>query len=78
MNHKLVCWNDYAIPVPIEAKWIAMYGDGEWYWYEQEPKLKECTWTFLGGDFGGLVREVYDLTPPEPGDWDTQLYWIGY
>ena len=79
MNHKIVCWGDYAIPVPLEAKWMAMDKDGRWYRYRSIPTREH-----LHGEWGGLLADGYsllsehrDLIPPEPGPWTDQLYWIG-
>ena len=78
MNHKIVCWGDYAIPVPVEANWMAMDGDGSWFWYVDKPATSMYS-KFWGNtyaaDHDGMARKVYN--PPEPGPWTEQLYWIG-
>jgi len=30
---------------PEWAQWAAMNGNGEWYWYENEPELRTNAWT---------------------------------
>ena len=77
MNHKIVCWSDYAIPVPVEANWMAMDNDGEWNWYEAKPKAeKDRDFWFNPEELSyGIIGNC--AAPPEPGPWTEQLYWIG-
>lgn len=81
MDHKIVCWADYAIPVPLLAKWMAMDNNGHWWAYDKEPEKNQgsfCWWTSMyGGGVYEMIEESIGITPPEPGPWDEQLYWIG-
>lgn len=82
MKHKIVCWSDYAIPVPIKAQWIAQDEDGVWWWYTSRPLIMRGEWRIRDGDISyvsmGMVGDaVKDLIKPEPGPWRSQLYWIG-
>ncbi|MEW8001042.1 MAG: hypothetical protein AB2795_21075 [Candidatus Thiodiazotropha endolucinida] len=82
MNHKIVCWRHYAIPVPVWAKWMARDKNGGWYVYSTEPKRKRSIWNLDGIVEGSLETMVSDefglsIAPPEPGPWTDQLYWIG-
>ena len=92
MDHKIVCWGDYAIPVSIKAKWIAQDQNGEWYWYTRKPKHTDRLWSLLdsnnnlrAGKDGILFPSdsemdfvcTVNILPPEPGPWTEQLYWIG-
>ena len=39
-------WKD----APEWANWLAMEGDGGWYWFEDEPKIgHDYTWIPVGG-----------------------------
>lgn len=82
MNHKIVCWSDYAIPVPLKAKWLAMDEDGVWWWYTSRPTLEEeGVWAFVdesaSKDYAIIGSRCTDIIAPEPGPWRSQLYWIG-
>jgi hypothetical protein len=37
-------WKD----APKWANWLAMDGDGQWWWYEDEPKLEDDIYDSLG------------------------------
>ncbi|PUB87033.1 MAG: hypothetical protein DBP02_01965 [gamma proteobacterium symbiont of Ctena orbiculata] len=73
MNHKIVCWGDYAIPVPLWARWMAMDESGFWYSYGTKPNIHGDIWCCSVH----WERITISATPPEPGPWDEQLYWIG-
>jgi hypothetical protein len=71
---KIVCWGDYAFPVPDKAKWIAMDADGTWFWFESEPVRGYTNWWPTSNE----NWESFSLyaSPPELGGWDTQRYWL--
>lgn len=75
MDHKVICYEDYGIPVPIEANWLAQDANGRWYWYIDEPTLLISVWS-TNGDVGEIYPHL-NILPPEPGPWTEQLYWIG-
>ena len=68
--------------VPDEYKWLAWDEDGICYAYLFEPNLAEDYWCISPcpccnnerRDDGYLIGNIY---PPEPGNWDEQLYYIG-
>ena len=74
-DHKIVCWGDYAIPVPLWANWMAMDGNGNWFSYKEKPKADLEGLFFGKAVVRGIVAEF--ASPPEPGPWNEQLYWIG-
>ena len=73
MDHKIVCWGDYAIPVPVKAKWLARNLSGNWYAYKRKPQPGSGAW--LGSIVSCVSKSI--IIPPEPGHWEEQLYWIG-
>ena len=78
MDHKIVCWGDYAIPVPLWANWLAMDEIGEWWVYQNEPYILGKEWVL--SVYEGSRKCVIDgcvTTPPDPGKWNKQIYWIG-
>ena len=74
-DHKIVCWGDYAIPVPVWANWIAMDKDCSWYCFAEKPNAGDSFWLNNIGPYG--ITSNYIKIPPEPGPWNEQLYWIG-
>lgn len=38
-------WKD----APEWAQWLAMDKNGDWYWYENKPILRNVTWKIDGG-----------------------------
>lgn len=81
MKHKIVCWGDYAIPMPLKAKWMAMDEDGVW-WYKSRPTLGvEGEWTSSGESnleaYAVIGSNCTNIIAPEPGPWRSQPYWIG-
>ena len=76
MNHKIVCWGDYAIPVPEKYKWLAMDKSGEWLAYLVKPKSDHLLEMWMNFKGAHMLTEV-NIDPPEPGPWTEQLYWIG-
>ncbi len=80
MDHKIVCWGDYAVPVAESMNWIAWDENGAVWAYECEPKHDNSVYTGAHIDTTGDVQIVSArgrVPPPEPGSWKTQLYWIG-
>lgn len=75
MNYKLVCWDDFSIPVPVEHDWLAFDMNGECFTFEKKPITSNHDWHLPHGDIELLTQQI--IPPPEPGSWDTQLYWIG-
>ena len=82
IDHKIVCWGDYAIPVPLWANWIAMNADLKWFFYEKMPSAKPISifnnmriWRACTRTKQSLM--VCSAFPPESGSWKEQLYWIG-
>jgi len=79
-DHKIVCWGDYAIPVPCWANWMTFdskAGDsfpdeGHVWVFEKEPEDMSDVWQAVDGKFAPVAFPR--LTPPEPGRWHTQLY----
>lgn len=77
MKHKLVCWDDYAIPAPLWAKWLAWDNDGSAWFYAHKPIASGYEWVETDS---GCIRALSEEVPvfkPEPGPWEEQLYWIG-
>lgn len=78
-DHKIVCWGDYAIPVPVEANWIAWDIDDEVRAFVDEPKRDYDYW--ITGNYmlceWSVIPSYIHCPPPEPGPWTDQLYWIG-
>lgn len=73
----LIVKKDWVWPDWLKAGWIAMDEDGEWYAYNETPRLRESTWhpvlsrgaadmTYLGVD---LLR----FDPPKCDDWKKSL-----
>ena len=52
---------------PEWAKWLAQDEDGELFWYENEPKLSECLFSYAGG------KVKYISTEKILGDWRDTL-----
>ncbi|MEW7987921.1 MAG: hypothetical protein AB2799_19210 [Candidatus Thiodiazotropha sp.] len=80
MNHKIVCWRHYAIPVPVWAKWMARDKNGGWYVYSIMPEVHGDIWAAsMLGSQEAMTSDEFGLSiaPPEPGHWTDQLYWIG-
>jgi len=90
-QYKLICWNDYAIPVKNIYNWIAWDQNGSCYLYVYKPKntipIKNDgqRWVTTLHSWAPANKERHmvriitstSLTPPEPGDWKEQLYYIG-
>ncbi|MGB5670364.1 MAG: hypothetical protein WBM71_07405 [Sedimenticolaceae bacterium] len=76
IDHKIVCWGDYAIPVPLRVNWMAMDKIGRWYAYADEPETAGNAWAASSGLYMMLDDEV-KVDAPEPGHWTEQLYLIG-
>jgi len=74
MDHKIICWGDYAIPVPLNINWIAWDSDGRVYGYTKEPRLGRESWNPVGRSivFSGL--HGLRLIPPNDDRWENQLY----
>ena len=78
LNHKIVCWGDYAIPVDEKYKWMAFDPDGSLCFYGEEPFKERSEWT--GSEYWmNSSNEYYEspvsrIIPPEPGPWNEQLY----
>jgi hypothetical protein len=53
-------WND----APEWAVWLAMDGDGQWYWHEVKPEMKDGSWVSAGDSY--YVEFQYPW-------WDTSL-----
>lgn len=77
MKHKIVCWGDYAIPVPQNHTCMAWDRDGRFFTYKNTPSPNAGigVWANTGGgmDYGDAAQPT-DVIPPEPGPWHTQLY----
>lgn len=76
-DHKIVCWADYAIPVPVEANWMAMDDNRRWYFYKAKPIVGNSMWHFSGDNYDANHGMFALASPPQPGPWHEQLYWIG-
>jgi len=76
---KLICWNDYAIPVDDEYNWMAMDKNGQWYAYKEKPIIQYDVWAVKFANYLNDTSVISEakIEPPEPGNWKTQLYWIG-
>ena len=79
-DHKIVCWGDYAIPVPLWAKWLAMDKDKTWHVYNDRPVLRlslgEWDIPSFCEDYQHSCVTCF-CVEPEQGDWHEKLYWIG-
>ena len=79
-NYKLVCWDDFSIPVPTNHKWLTWDKSGKCYSSKIKPVILKGemsvgeSW-LATPDMKRMVGAIID--PPEPGPWNTQLYWIG-
>jgi len=76
IDHKIICWGDYAIPVPLGVKWMAMDKTGHWYAYADEPETAGNAWASRSDLYLMLDNDV-KVMAPEPGRWTEQLYYIG-
>lgn len=77
-DHKIVCWGDYAIPVPLEDDWMTIDKNGEMYTHREMPDTDHYHHWWTSGGNEMLIARLYDRKMwPEPGPWYTQLYWIG-
>lgn len=79
LDHKLVCWGDYAIPARLDDNWLAWDVTGLPWTYKNRPHKRKKTGVWdASGRMGRIAQDGVDtIPPPEPGSWDTQLYWIG-
>lgn len=75
LDHKLVCWGDYSIPVRENMMWMAFDKDGSCYCYVEFPSVGTVEFFSSPGDFRQISTGCI-LQPPEPGPWESQLYWI--
>lgn len=75
MEYKLVCWDDFSIPVPVDHNWLAFDEDGVTFTFGNRPITSFYEWYLPHGTVGVFTLQM--IQPPEPGSWDTQLYWIG-
>ena len=79
-KYKLLCWNEYQIPVPLWAKWMAMDLSGDWWIYKNKPIKRDQHWSSYPNAL--YMEELcygLPLDPPEAGPWTEQLYkleWI--
>ena len=80
-NYKLVCWGDFSIPVPVDHNWLSWDEDGACYTSKNKPIVNRgwVVWVNPGTSFVEKMNRFVgmDITPPEPGPWNKQLYWIG-
>ena len=79
-DHKILCWGDYAIPVPLWANWMAMDENGKWHAYSDKPVLRLSLgeWDIPSFDDDYLHFLISCASfGPEPCPWNEQLYWIG-
>lgn len=60
--------------------WVAMDGDGDWWWFPLEPYLSMTyyEWSFMGGD--GYkeaihISAMFDIAPAD--DWTKSLIKVG-
>ncbi len=78
MDHKIICWGDYQIPVSFNYKYMAWDKNGEVFMYVKEPSLdtSRAVWLSSWYEPCALMLGTRHVPPPEPGEWDTQLYEI--
>ena len=75
MLYKLIVLHDGTEhKCPDDHNWLAMDITGDWFTYETTPVSGWRAWYNPIGDTN-LVSTM--CGPFEPGDWTTQLYWIG-
>jgi hypothetical protein len=56
-------WDD----APKWAQYLAMDDDGDWYWFENEPKFKGCGWSAPGRSlYAGKHIDAKDTMEPRP------------
>ena len=74
---KLVCWDDYALPVPDNANWITFDLDGRCFWWETDECLKPGRY-FWHNEYKSLFDVISNipLNPPEKGHWKKQIYYL--
>ena len=82
LRYKLVCWDDFSIPVPVGHKWLTWDKSGQCYSSEIEPRVKSGLLEISIGNCwlatpGMQLLTGCNIPPPEPGPWNKQLYWIG-
>jgi hypothetical protein len=57
--------DEYWKGAPEWANWAAMDEDGDWYWFDRQPKKRKAVWI-------GRNRE-YDFPAPPVPDWTKSL-----
>ena len=54
--------------------WVVMDYDGEWWWFESEPKLGKDCWMSKSGTINNLST-IFDIEPVK--DWTKSLMRCG-
>ena len=80
MNIEYGCKESFY--VPDEYKWLAWDMTGECYAYINEPVLTDEYWSIAACPCCGMENDddaymIGEINPPEPGNWNEQLYYIG-
>lgn len=75
LDHKIVCWGDYAIPVPLWANWMTLDGNGRIQFHQFEPMFIRSCW--LGNGKETMYFHELNIDLPSQGEWTQQKYWIG-
>lgn len=52
-------WND----APEWAEWLAMDADGQYWWFEKEPKFEDEEWNTNQYEYRGEMERVRTLEP---------------
>ena len=73
-DYILLCYNDFSIPIPTWAKWLAWDKNGNAFVYSKKPKLNNIDWFHIR--YFRILPIGSVIPPPEKGDWKDQLYYL--
>jgi len=78
MDHKLISWGEYSIPVKPEFDYMAFDADGTLVFFVKRPQAIDDIWSAGSIWCIGMSRYEYPfkLDPPESLLWLKQIYLI--
>lgn len=54
----------------MEDGWVTMDKNGDWYWYKEEPEIRDNrAWDF--GGVASILSRIFNIAPAE--DWTKSL-----